>query len=185
LPDGNPRDIGSYLSQRIGTGWQQEGRLIEEYCSQHAWYRSLNPTSVNTLRIYATLKDDDDVHILGGYLRIGREDAVVDNASAGGVFFPFDTASGVLQSGRFNTFDTAFFPDHPDSGMRIEGCRLPGWEEIKALVRSTLPVFPGIRFAGLDIAMTDDGPCIIEINVKPDKTAACDIDIPTLDMLRP
>ena len=185
LPDGDPLDIASYLDQRLGFGRERQGHIIEEYCSQQNWYRSLNPTSVNTLRVYAILRDDRTARILGGYLRVGRQNAVIDNASAGGVFFPFDPATGVLAAGRFNTFDTDHFPDHPDSGVRIEGCRLPGWEQISRMAGDTLRVFPGIRFAGLDIAMTDTGPCVIEINVEPDKTAACDIDLPTLDMLNP
>lgn len=185
LPDGEPLAIGAYLEKRLGFGRDGKGRIIEEYCSQHAWYRSLNPTSLNTLRVYAILRDDQTLRILGGYLRIGRSNAVIDNASAGGVFFPFDPASGVLRAGRFNTFDTAHFPDHPDSGIQVEGYRLPGWDQIGPMAGDTLRAFPGIRFAGLDIAITEDGPCVIEINVAPDKTAACDIDLPTLDMLSP
>ena len=185
LPTGSRTDIGDYLDIRLKMESCPQGRIIEEYCRQDPWYQSLNPTSLNTLRIYAILQPSGPARILGGYLRIGRKGSLIDNASKGGILFPFDPKSGTLKLGHFNTIDTSFYKCHPDSGIQIEGCKLPKWDEALELVRKALEIFPNIRFAGLDIAVTEDGPTVIELNVQPDRNAACNIDLPTLDMLTP
>ncbi len=183
LPNSDPIGLEVYLNERLKLGGNPVDRIIEEYCQQHTWYQSLNPTSVNTLRIYVISSTEQPIRILGGYLRIGRRGSITDNVSTGGVFCPFDPESGVLEAGRLNTIDSACYSKHPDSGVQLEGCQLPGWKEIRAMIPVALEIFPNTRFAGIDIAMTEEGPAIIELNVEPDRTASCDIDIPTMDML--
>ncbi len=184
FPNGEPLDIENYVINQLKPHQYPEGRLIEEYCQQHSWYHSVNPTSLNTLRIYAIASDTEpSARIIGGYLRAGRNGAVIDNVSAGGLFWPFNPQTGVLLAGRIDAYDTQYYTAHPDSGIQLEGCRLPFWDEAREIVHVALDIFPNIRFAGLDIAVTENGPCIIELNVLPDRTASTDIDIPTIDML--
>src|SRR3989338_3175114 len=70
-----------YLSKRF-----KKNFLIQRYINQHKFFRQFNPTSVNTVRIftYRSVRSNDVV-ILGAVLRIGRENSVVDNQSAGGI----------------------------------------------------------------------------------------------------
>jgi len=160
-----------------------QGYIVETYVAQHPWYSAPNPTSVNTLRVYTICKPGEKAIIHGGYLRIGRQGSTTDNASAGGVYFCFDPESGKLASGLMDTVGSPRYSSHPDSGVLLEGSYLPLWDAVKNLVPKTMAVFPETIFAGMDIAVTEEGPIIIEINCRPDRTGAYDIDLPTLDML--
>lgn len=185
FPDGRFQEPAIYFNGRVDLFNCNAGYIVEEYCDQAGWYKSINPTSLNTIRVYALQSSSGLVRILGGYLRAGRCGSVVDNVSAGGVFSPFDPKTGLLGPVRFDAVDSDFLAFHPDSKVQLEGVQLPGWEQLHELVTATLDSFPQTRFAGVDVAMTEHGPCVIEVNTQPDRTAACDLDIPTIDMLNP
>lgn len=55
-------------------------------------------------------------------------------------------------------------PVHPDTGVAIEGMAIPGWAELCDLVIRAASLFPGIRTQSWDVAITDAGPVILEIN---------------------
>ena len=65
----------------------------------------------------------------------------------------------------------------------LEGFTLPRWQESLELARNCLPVFPNLDFAGMDVAITADGPLIVELNVQPDCRHAARVGIPTADLL--
>ena len=59
---------------------------------------------------------------------------------------------------------------HPDSGIDIDGAGfvdrcLPDWDAAKTLCVKYAALFPGLRLQHWDIALTDRGPVILEINV--------------------
>lgn len=54
---------------------------------------------------------------------------------------------------------------HPDSGEQMIGFRLPYWREILKINRTCAGLFAPLRFNSLDVAITDDGPIVIEVNV--------------------
>jgi glutathione synthase/RimK-type ligase-like ATP-grasp enzyme len=60
---------------------------------------------------------------------------------------------------------------HPDTGNVIEGFRIPMWAEVVELLERGQRSLPDLRTLGWDIAVTDDGPLIVETN------ATYDIDI--------
>ena len=51
------------------------------------------------------------------------------------------------------------------------------------LAGQALTVFPKHNLVGMDIAITSEGPLVVEINVVPDPVHAATVDIPTLDLL--
>jgi hypothetical protein len=174
-----------FVDETLALRPDSEGYVIEEYCRQHSWYSSLNPSSVNTLRIYAMCTPGKPGKLLGGYLRVGRHNSITDNASTGGLWFVLDPNTGVLGPGVFDEVGSAEYSAHPDSGILLEGQQVPYWDAVCQIVPKVMSVFPYTQFAGLDIAVTEEGPILIEINCQPDRGAACDIGIPTLDMLTP
>ena len=44
------------------------------------------------------------------------------------------------------------------------GETLPGWHEVLDLARSVAPIFAPIRYQSMDIAITEAGPLLVEIN---------------------
>ena len=158
-----------------------EGRqyLIEEYLGQHPILKSFNPSSVNTLRLWAVSYPRSETRVVVGYLRIGRAGSLVDNQSSGGIVAPVDMESGVLRHAIDGLPEREAYLVHPDHGAPIDGMQIPYFEEAKQLSVAALRAFPQIRFAGLDIAIGKYGPVILELNVSPDMQGAAFVDIPT------
>lgn len=53
---------------------------------------------------------------------------------------------------------------HPDTQQRISGYRLPHWNAVCKLLLDGQASLPQIPTLGWDIAICDDGPCIVETN---------------------
>lgn len=61
---------------------------------------------------------------------------------------------------------------HPSTGHPLIGVQLPFWKEAVAVALDAHLAFPGILCPGWDIALTDSGPVLLEIN------AFGDLDLP-------
>lgn len=55
-------------------------------------------------------------------------------------------------------------PIHPETGVLIEGMTIPDWPVLRELIANVAPLFPGIRTQSWDVALTDRGPVLLEIN---------------------
>jgi hypothetical protein len=53
---------------------------------------------------------------------------------------------------------------YPESGQQLRGMQLPFWREVLELNAKAVLFFPRIRYNSLDIALTDRGPVIVEMN---------------------
>ncbi len=163
------------LTQGDGRG----GRLVEEYFEQHPDMAQFNPSSLNTCRVWVIRREKHPAKVELAYLRMGRAGSAVDNQSAGGIIAPIDLSSGRLAAALDGLATRHSFSKHPDHGSPIEGERIPFWEEAKLLAERCLTVFPGLRFAGADIAVGPEGPVVIEMNASPDREGAAFVDVPT------
>jgi len=143
------------------------GRLVEEYLDQHPAYSAFNETSVNTLRMWVYAPAGEPAKIIGGYLRIGRRGALVDNHVAGGIVAPIDFRTGTLQAAVDGLPSHRVYAAHPDSGRPIAGVRLECWDAAMRVAADTLTVFPKTRLAGMDVAVSTTGPMVIELNNYP------------------
>jgi hypothetical protein len=152
--------------------------IIETYFEQHEWYSHLNLSSVNTFRLWVVQKGNE-VNTKLGYLRIGRAGSMVDNQSSGGIVAAINLETGVLDAAIDGMPTRETWSSHPDTGAPIEGQKPPLFEEAKKLAERSICCFPGLGFAGVDVAVGKDGPIIIELNVNPDREGAAFTDIPT------
>ena len=110
---------------------------------------------------------------------MGRAGSIVDNQSAGGIVAKVDTKSGILSAGSDGLPDYSYYEVHPDSKVQLQGLTVPFWDEAKQLAEQALSVFPNLRFAGLDIAIGKTAPCVVELNVSPDKEGAAFMGLPS------
>ena len=149
-----------------------EGLLFESYIEQAKGYSIFNPSSVNTVRTWV-LQTGDKIEVIGAYFRIGRSGSLTDNGDGGGIMCPVSPITGELGAGILtsNPYRDEL-SQHTDNGVQLLGEDLPDWESIISCSCDTLRKLPYTKFAGLDVAMSKDGPVIIEINVTPDKDGA-------------
>ncbi len=106
-------------------------------------------------------------------MKIGRAGRCVDNAGGGGnVDVCVDVATGEIRYAiQFDGWHHVQDIDcHPDSGSPLNGVVIDNWESIKAEVIRFQQAFPYCKVAGWDIAITDEGPVVIEVNDFWDRT---------------
>ena len=157
------------LSELLG----KEPLIFESIVVQTDQMASLNASSVNTVRFMTTLYPDGEARIIATFVKIGRAGKCVDNAGGGGnVDACIDTETGTLQytiryDGWKNIQDIEV---HPDSGNPINGVQITDWQNIKAQILKFQQALPFIKAAGWDIAITDNGPVVIEVNDFWDRT---------------
>ena len=60
------------------------------------------------------------------------------------------------------------FEAHPTTGVRFEGFQVPYWREVIALSDMVQRAVPAYKMVGLDVALTPEGPRVIEVNANPD-----------------
>lgn len=147
--------------------------IVEDLVKQTEQFGNFNKTSVNTVRFMTTLSPNGEAKIIAIWMKIGRSGAFVDNAGSGGnIDACVDIKTGEINKVvEFNGFrNTKKIDFHPNTGVRLEGTIIENWEEIKSKVVSFQKAFPFVKAAGWDIAITDNGPVVIEVNDSWDRT---------------
>lgn len=139
--------------------------VLEQVLTQHPEMARLHPQSVNTLRIVTDLVDDT-VHVAYVVLKVGTGDGFCDNSGQGGVICRVDPESGTVVSVATDDY-FQIFEKHPDTGIEFRGFRIPLFDEAVALAKQAARVVPEIAHVGWDVAITPDGPVLIEGNDYP------------------
>lgn len=140
--------------------------LIQERLRPHPVFDKIVPDVCSTLRIMTYTKDGATT-LLGAALRLGNGREATDNLTGGGVVVAVDADSGVL--GDVVSLDSGTpqrMSNHPVTGVRISGERVPDWHELVALVTSAAARLSFIPCIGWDVGVTDEGPVIVEINTR-------------------
>lgn len=135
--------------------------LLEEAIIQHKDMNSLYPDAINTVR-FMTFVENKEVKIIGTRLRMGNG-GHVDNAAAGGLFATIDVDSGEIDSIAFNKSGEKF-EKHPITNHPIEGFKIPYWEEVIEMCKKAALEVPDVRSIGWDVAISENGPLLIEGN---------------------
>jgi hypothetical protein len=183
LRTGECLTVESFCRDVLNNGTGDSGRIVERFLVQHEVLSKLNPSSLNTLRIWALQHEPGAAKPLLVYLRIGRAHSIVDNQSSGGIVVPVDMHTGRLRAAMDGTVRRQVFPLHPDHGAQIAGVQIPYFAESMALAANSVLAFPGIRFAGVDVAISPHGPRVIELNLSPDRIGAAFVGLPSKDLL--
>lgn len=147
--------------------------IFESVVHQTTQFSSFNASSVNTIRVITTLHPNGSAKVVAAIIRIGRAGKCVDNAGSGGnVDVGVDVETGELKHAfQFDGWRNITEIDkHPDSGNQLKGVFINNWQGIVKDIESFQQAFPYCKAAGWDIAITDEGPVVIEVNDFWDKT---------------
>lgn len=141
------------------------GFIAEELIVQSKWFANFHPNSVNTVRIQTVLLADGRIDCIYPCFRIGVGDSVVDNAGSGGIFVAIDKDTGrtIAAADEFGRS----FVKHPDTSLSLIDCEIPCWNDACKLVMDLASNFTECKIIGWDLAMTDKGWCIVEVNAHP------------------
>lgn len=139
--------------------------IITEFVEMHKDIKKLNPSSVNTIRVTVINEHGNDPIIPFAFMRVGsKASGVVDNVAQGGMVCKVDVETGRFYNGEGLKNNLYFAVEtHPDTGEKMEGF-IPHWELVKTELKKMCEYYPQLKWLGYDVAITEDGFCILEIN---------------------
>lgn len=137
--------------------------VVEQPIVQSEQMARFHPLSVNTLRLATAVKKDGTAHLLFAFLKLGQGESIVDNGAAGGICCPIDPDTGMVVGPGMTETGKRFLV-HPDSGLQINGLRVPQWEQALATALELARLSPTQTYVGWDLALTDDGWVLVEGN---------------------
>ena len=136
--------------------------VVEELIEQGDELAVIHKESINTVRL-VTFKVNNDVHIIGGALRMGVGESTVDNAGAGGIYASIDTNAGIVNSMACDNINN-HYSVHPDSNCKIVGFDLPQWNQAITMVVEMAMKCGGATVIAWDLAYSKKGWLVIEGN---------------------
>lgn len=135
--------------------------LVEEILVQDPTMAGLYPGSVNTIRMITYLDPARELHLIASALRIGNG-GVIDNFAGGGMFTMLDDAGVALWPAVDKQSNV--YAQHPVTHTPIVGFQVPRFAEAVAMVDDAARRIPRVPHVGWDVAITADGPALIEAN---------------------
>ena len=151
--------------------------IVTEYLEMHSALKKIYDKSVNTVRMMVINEHGYDPKIMQTYMRIGSEKTgFTDNVGYGGICVFVDKETGELYKPE-TIKDHVFYdcPLHPDTGTPISGF-LPNWQLVRSKVLEISRYLCELEYLGFDIAITEGGFQILEINIHQDLHKVADFD---------
>jgi hypothetical protein len=138
--------------------------LLQERLTQHPDMARLHPTSINTIRL-VTFNNNGNVELFFAAIRMGTGGRNVDNWNAGGIAVAIDMKTGKLREhGIMKACYGRRAEQHPDTHITFSGYQLPFFKESVELVCNVHRYMYGMHSIGWDVAITENGPTLIEAN---------------------
>ena len=156
--------------------------IIQRRLKNHELLSKLSDTeALQTIRIITHINKDGKCFVIYAYLKpiVGKN--IVDNQNygrTGNLLSKIDITDGTIKSSVYmasNPYGIRPISKHPITGIDLFGFKIPEWEyACKAAIRAAEEFTP-IRTIGWDVAITPDGPFIIEGNITWDPPKFGDI----------
>ena len=155
---------GSTLEKLLST--YKSDFIVQKAVHQHEALNALNPSSVNTLRIF-TYRSGMEILVLYTVLRIGRLGQSTDNETAGGMSVRINKDGTLAKYAYSRPGDDMI--EKTDSGIVLEGYSIPYYDNAVEAVKAAHLQLPYFNLIGWDISVNTDGdPVLIEWNTQPD-----------------
>ncbi len=136
--------------------------LIEDGIVQHKELDKLNPYAVNSFRIVTLVKDGKS-YILANALRINLDDNPAIGCS--------DAYMRLNEKGEICSRvvdDVAnVYTEHPMAKIKFDTVKVPYVKEAFEMAKKAALIVPEVRYVGWDIAISENGPVIMEGNEYP------------------
>lgn len=170
-------DNGYYINGNAASGSdiknlinkQKSFYVVTDYINMHHEIKEIYAKSVNSIRVMAINETGYDPKIMQTYIRIGSsKTGYTDNVGYGGICAMIDADGYIYQPERI--VNHKFYPceRHPDTNTLIAGRRIPHWDMICDGIKRVCLSMPELEYLGFDIAVTEEGFNIIEINIHQD-----------------
>ncbi|MCJ9428381.1 sugar-transfer associated ATP-grasp domain-containing protein [Kordiimonas marina] len=153
-------DFDSFVGDFIG----DKAYLLQSVETNHGFFGQFT-ANLATVRL-CILAREDGIHVPFAVLKLPTDDNVADSFwRSGNMACALDPATGeILKARTRQPFGTDDHTVYPGKDVALIGQTLPHWQEVLTLAENCSAVFAPLRYQSMDIAITDDGPVLIEIN---------------------
>jgi hypothetical protein len=135
--------------------------IVQPLMQNHPAITALGTEALATLRLVTGMTAAGDAVVVAGFLVLGRSD---HPTTVNGIICGLDEVAGRIT--RAIAADGMPMQTHPDSGVRLAGAEIPFFHDSVALVlRAHQSGWPRFLFLGWDVALTAEGPVLVETNV--------------------
>ena len=143
----------------------KRGFLFQAPLSSHPEMRTVFGKSLCSVRLLVFVVPGGGI-VRSAVLKIAVTGNMADNYwRSGNLLAAIDLDTGrIVRVVSGTGLEMRLADTHPDTGLPVVGFALPLWDETLSLVEWLAGSFPGIRTQSWDIAITAQGPRILEIN---------------------
>ena len=144
------------------------GFLIQSALRQHPDLSKVAGPAVGTIRVVTVMRNDTP-EVLYTLWKIPSPNAMSDNFwQDGSMLAEIDKDTGKLvQCRRGSGLTQEMMETHPTSGHPFASVQIPHWDEVLDMTTRCHKLWPNFGVLGWDIAITEEGPSIIECNCNP------------------
>ncbi len=164
------KEMGGKHLADLAASWGYRRWMFQELVQGHPDLCALSRTTgLQTVRVITAVESDRTVKILAMRLRLICSDVAFDNfnyGTTGNVIANVDVSTGEIFSVVSNDRGLLrFVENHPRTGERLLGYKVPGWSSARALAERAALAFLPLKTVGWDIAIALPEPALIEGNV--------------------
>jgi hypothetical protein len=164
----------SKLNEKTGKGiW-----VLQQQYHSHDEIKKVNSSALNTTRI-VTILDGNEPEYLTGFQAFATNGSTNDSWNNGSIYVGIDIKNSCLKEYGYYSLhvkNKSLVSSHPDSGIIFKGYPLPFLKEAVELCLKAHRLLYFNFIVGWDVAITNDGPFIVEANEKPGMNAVQCID---------
>lgn len=139
--------------------------LLEQRIRQHPDLVALVGPTLCCVRVLTIVTLEGEPKIVAAVFKLQPDPVGVDHLMHGGVGAWVDPDSGVLGRGRVRDH-LADVSTIPGTNISFLGFQLPYWPEVRDLAYRAAAAFPWARAIGWDIAISEQGPVLVEGNER-------------------
>ncbi len=141
-----------------------QGYLFQSRLKPHPKIAEIVGDQISTVRMFV-LVDGEGPALFRAAWKIPSGESVADNFwRAGNMLAGLDVETGVVQRVLSRTrIGTKEIHQHPKTGVSFDGLTFPLWNEMREVVMQGAAAVPTCHFQGWDVALTDRGPVLIEL----------------------
>ena len=144
---------------------EKDPYILQKRLSNHPQIARLSPGALATSRVVTCCLPDGRCEDIVAIFKMATGVNFADNFSIGGIAISVDKSSGILGAARTRNLQSGKLDCHPDTGARIAGFCIPHWHQVIQLCLEAHAVFSDYAFVGWDVAVTEDGPVLVEGNL--------------------